>query len=84
MTMVDDAFWGPFFEYLAFTRQLEVEFGGRRHVVYGNDWRRLPVGTWFDLMNERAHSGGTGPPPASCCGRRRWTGRGSPPRSGPR
>src|SRR5690242_421468 len=65
MTIIDDAFWGPFFEYLAFTRQFEVEFGGRVHVVYGNDWRRLPLGTWFDLMNERAHSGGTGPPPAS-------------------
>jgi hypothetical protein len=65
MTIIDDAFWGPFFEYLAFTRQLEVEFGGRVYVVYGNDWRRLPLGTWFDLMNERAHSGGTGPPPAS-------------------
>lgn len=65
MAIIDDAFWGPFFEYLAFTRQLEVEFGGRRHVVYGNDWRRFPVGTWLDLMSERGHSGGTGPPPPS-------------------
>jgi hypothetical protein len=65
MPVTDDAFWGPFFEYLAFTRQLEFEFGGRTHIVYGNDWRRLPVGTWLDLMNEREHSGGTGPPPAS-------------------
>jgi hypothetical protein len=61
----DDAFWGPFFEYIAFTRQLEFEFDGRTHVVYGNDWRRLPVSTWLDLMGEREHSGGTGPPPAS-------------------
>ena len=30
---------------------------------YGNDWRRLPVDAWLDLMNEREHSGGTGPPP---------------------
>ncbi len=65
VAVIDDAFWGPFFEYLAFTRQLEVELGGRAHVVYGNDWRRFPVGTWLDLMNEREHSGGTGPPPAS-------------------
>jgi hypothetical protein len=65
MPVTDDAFWGPFFEYLAFTRHLEVEYGGRTHVVYGNDWRRLPVGTWLDLMNEREHSGGTGPPSAS-------------------
>jgi hypothetical protein len=35
------------------------------HVAYGNDWRRLPVGTWLDLMSEREHSGGSGPPPAS-------------------
>jgi hypothetical protein len=63
--IIDDAFWGPFFEYLGFTRQLEVEFGGLVHVVYGNDWRRFPVGPWLDLMNERGHVGGTGPPPAS-------------------
>jgi hypothetical protein len=36
-----------------------------RHVVYGNDWRRFPVDAWLELMNEREHSGGTGPPPAS-------------------
>ena len=65
IAIVDDATWGPIFDYIAFTRQLEVEFDGRTHVVYGNDWRRLPVGTWLDLMSEREHSGGTGPPPAS-------------------
>ena len=65
VAIVDDATWGPIFDYIAFTRQLEVEFDGRTHVVYGNDWRRLPVGTWLDLMSEREHSGGTGPPPAS-------------------
>jgi hypothetical protein len=63
--VADEATWGPIFDYIAFTRQLEVEFDGRTHVVYGNDWRRLPVGTWLDLMSEREHSGGTGPPPAS-------------------
>ena len=65
VVVVDEATWGPIFDYIAFTRQLEVEFDGRRHVAYGNDWRRLPVGTWLDLMSEREHSGGTGPPPAS-------------------
>ena len=65
IAIIDDAFWGSFFEYLAFTRQFEVEFGGLTHVVYGIDWRRLPFGTWLGLMNERGHSGGTGPPPAS-------------------
>jgi len=65
VAVVDEATWGPIFDYIAFTRQLEVEFDGRVHVVYGNDWRRLPIGTWLDLMSEREHSGGTGPPPAS-------------------
>jgi hypothetical protein len=65
VAIVEDAVWGPIFDYIAFTRQLEVEFDGRTHVVYGNDWRRLPVGTWLDLMSEREHSGATGPPPAS-------------------
>jgi hypothetical protein len=65
IAIADDATWGPIFDYIAFTRQLEVEFDGQTHVVYGNDWRRLPVGTWLDLMSEREHSGGTGPPPAS-------------------
>ena len=65
VVVVDEATWGPIFDYIAFTRQLEVEFDGRVHVAYGNDWRRLPVGTWLDLMSEREHSGGTGPPPAS-------------------
>ena len=65
VAVTDEATWGPIFDYIAFTRQLEVEFDGRVHIVYGNDWRRLPVGTWIDLMSEREHSGGTGPPPAS-------------------
>jgi hypothetical protein len=63
--VVHDEYWGPFFEYLAFGRELELDVDGRAHVVYGNDWRRFPVDTWLDLMNEREHSGGTGPPPAS-------------------
>nr|BFE74221.1 hypothetical protein GCM10020092_075220 [Actinoplanes digitatis] len=29
------------------------------------DWRRFPVEVWLDLMNEREHQGGTGPPPDS-------------------
>jgi hypothetical protein len=65
VVVVDDAHWGPYFEYLAFTRQLEVVLDGRTHVVYGNDWRRFPVDSWLDLMGEREHAGGTGPPPAS-------------------
>ncbi|MEV6303466.1 ATP-binding protein [Actinoplanes sp. NPDC051861] len=62
---VEPEFWGPFFDYLAFREVLEVTFDGRRHVVYGNDWRRFPVGAWLELMYEREQSGGTGPPPDS-------------------
>jgi hypothetical protein len=62
---VDPAFWGPFFDYLAFREVLEVTFDGHRHVVYGNDFRRFPVANWLDLMSERELSGGVGPPSAS-------------------
>ena len=65
VVITDAGFWGPFFEYLAFGTLLDLDVGGVRHVVYGNDWRRFPVDTWLDLMNEREHSGGTGPPPTS-------------------
>jgi hypothetical protein len=63
--IVDDDYWGPYFDYLAFARLLEIDVGGRLHVAYGNDWRRFPLEPWLDLMNEREHSGGAGPPPAS-------------------
>jgi hypothetical protein len=65
VVVVDDEYWGPFFEYLAFVRQFELDVGGQAQIAYGNDWRRFPVDTWLDLMNEREHAGGTGPPPAS-------------------
>ena len=60
---VEPAFWGPFFDYLGFRELLEVTFDGRRHVIYGNDWRRFPVEAWLELMNEREQVGGSGPPP---------------------
>jgi hypothetical protein len=59
----DIEFFSAFFEYLTFTPQLEVVVEGETHAVYGIDWRRLTVGAWLDLMNEREHSGGTGPAP---------------------
>jgi hypothetical protein len=62
--VIDTEYWGPGFDYLGFARLFEVDVGGLRHVGYGVDWRRLPVDVWLDLMNEREHSGGTGPPPA--------------------
>jgi len=65
VTFADEEHWAPFFDYLGFRRAVEVEAAGLRYVVYGNDWRRFPVDTWLDLMNEREHGGGTGPPPES-------------------
>jgi hypothetical protein len=57
--------WGPIFDYLGFGQLVEIEVAGERYAGFGVDWRRLPVDAWLDLMNEREHSGGTGPPPAS-------------------
>ncbi|MEV4623497.1 ATP-binding protein [Asanoa sp. NPDC049573] len=61
----DAEFWAPRFDHVAFARLVEVEAGGRRHVAFGIDWRRLPVDTWLDLMRERGHSGESGPAPAA-------------------
>jgi hypothetical protein len=61
---VDPEFWGPAFRYLALATQLEVEFAGCCHTVYGIDWRRLPIESWLELMGERELSGATGPPPS--------------------
>ncbi|HEY7595622.1 MAG TPA: hypothetical protein VH969_20890 [Actinophytocola sp.] len=63
--ITDTGYWGPVFDYLGFAPLVEVEVGGLRHVGYGMDWRRLPVDVWLDMMSDREHSGGTGPPPAS-------------------
>lgn len=60
---IDPEFWGPFFDYLAFRELLEVTVDGRRHVVYGNDFRRFPVDNWLELMRDREQFGGAGPPP---------------------
>jgi hypothetical protein len=65
VTPSDTEYWGPFFDYLAFLPLVEVEVDGRRHIAYGHDWRRFPANRWWDLMTEREHSGGTGPPPES-------------------
>jgi hypothetical protein len=64
VVVVDDEFWGPKFDYVAFTPLLRVDVDGQRHTAYGIDWRRLPLETWLDLMYDRAHAGGTGPAPA--------------------
>ncbi|GAA3347246.1 ATP-binding protein [Amorphoplanes nipponensis] len=61
----DPAYWGPFFDYLGFRPLVGLDVAGRPHVAYGMDWRRFPVNAWLDLMNDREHHGGTGPPPES-------------------
>ena len=61
---IDVDYWREFFDHMAFARLVEIDVDGVRHVVYGNDWRRLPVDAWFDLIHERVHSGASGPPPA--------------------
>jgi hypothetical protein len=65
LVTVDVEYWHAYFDYLAFAPLVDVDVGGVRHVVYGIDWRRLPVDAWFDLMHERGRSGATGPPPAA-------------------
>ncbi|WP_433047758.1 AAA family ATPase [Dactylosporangium sp. CS-033363] len=65
VVVVDEEFWAPKFDYLAFAPLVRVPVGGVAHVAFGIDWRRLPVGVWLDLMYERGHSGGTGPAPAA-------------------
>jgi hypothetical protein len=61
----DTDYWGPFFDYLGFRPVLEVPVGRTRCVGYAQDWRRFPIDAWLDLMKEREHSGGSGPPPES-------------------
>ncbi|MFC7547723.1 ATP-binding protein [Plantactinospora sp. GCM10030261] len=64
-TVSDTAYWQPFFDYLGFRPLVTAEVDGQRHLGYGHDWRRFPAEKWWDLMAEREHSGGTGPPPDS-------------------
>jgi RecA/RadA recombinase len=65
VVLVDPEYWAAYFDYLGFRALLEIDAGGVRHVVYGNDWRRFPADAWLELMGEREHAGGTGPPPES-------------------
>ncbi len=65
IVVIDVEFWRVYFDYMAFAPLVEVDVDGLRHVVYGIDWRRLPIDAWFDLMYERSRSGATGPPPAT-------------------
>ncbi|GAA4244458.1 ATP-binding protein [Dactylosporangium darangshiense] len=65
VVVVDAEFWAPKFDYLAFAPLVRIDVGGLRHVAFGIDWRRLPLGPWLDLMYERGHAGGSGPAPAA-------------------
>jgi hypothetical protein len=60
----DEEYWGPFFDYIALERLMEVPVGGAGHVLHAIDWRRLSPDRWMDLMNDRERTGVTGPPPA--------------------
>jgi hypothetical protein len=60
---VDAEFWGPALDYIAFRPTFEISAGGPRYTVYGNDWRRLPVDAWLDVLDERELTGRSGPPP---------------------
>lgn len=62
-TAVDIGYWAPFFEFLAFAPVAETDVEGLTHGVWGIDWRRVPLDSWFDLMRERGHTGDVGPPP---------------------
>lgn len=61
----DEEYWTPHMDYIGFRRLLVATSGGVRYTVFGHDWRRFPVQNWLDLMGQREHAGGTGPPPES-------------------
>lgn len=51
----DPDFWAPVFTYADLVRIPEADFtvGGRRHGVYGHDWRTVPPMAWLGLLAER-------------------------------
>lgn len=60
---IDPGFWGAALDYIAFVPQFEIDAHGQRFTVYGNDWRRLTVDAWLDVLSERELTGASGPPP---------------------
>ncbi|HEX9596003.1 MAG TPA: hypothetical protein VF982_03930, partial [Anaerolineales bacterium] len=51
----DPDFWAPMFGYADLARLPNLDFSvdGRRHGVYGHDWRAVPPMAWLALMGER-------------------------------
>ncbi|MBI4493773.1 MAG: AAA family ATPase [Chloroflexi bacterium] len=51
----DPDFFAPVFAYADLARLPEADFevGGRRHGVYGHDWRVIPPLAWLALLAER-------------------------------
>ncbi len=47
--------WGPVFTYLDHQALEEGSYqvGARRYLVYGHDWRVMPVDPWLEMMGER-------------------------------
>src|SRR5690606_24616680 len=61
---VDPEFRGPAVDYLAFQPAFELGTTDVPYSVYSNDWRRLSVDAWFDVLGDRELTGIAGPPPA--------------------
>ena len=58
-----NSYYDQYFQYLGFSRMLELELGGHRIVAYGWDRRRFPVSAFFEMMATRELTGEIGPPP---------------------
>lgn len=73
ITTVEPELYGPYFEYLGFTRMWDKPLPGARRDAdgrvrqiagYGWDRRRFPTERLFELMARRELTGEQGPPPA--------------------
>lgn len=63
ITTIDEAYYGPYFEYLGMARLFSLPHPAGSLVGYGWDRRRFPLTALSDLMARRELSGETGPPP---------------------
>jgi hypothetical protein len=57
--------WAGAFAYANLTRLTEIDYtvDGKRHGVYGHDWRIVPPHAWLQLLAEREVAGGAPVPP---------------------
>lgn len=56
VSLADPDQWDDYFRFSALPRAVgaDVEFAGRRFGFFGNDFRRIPVDQWLELLTERA------------------------------